>query len=82
MRSWPHLFEGGEQLDAHVAQLVPPHMLEQEGILLQVLIRKVEFNLIHQLPNELLIRGLPLWLLAFILTSTCGTAEVSGRQRS
>lgn len=44
----PHLFEGGEELDAHISQLVPPHVLQQEGILLQVFIGKVEFDLIHQ----------------------------------
>lgn len=34
VRRKPYLFEGREKLDAHVPQLVPPHMLEQEGILL------------------------------------------------
>lgn len=63
----PHLLEGGEQLDAHIAQLVPPHVLQQEGILLQVFIRKVEFDLIHQFLDELLIRGLPLLLQVLML---------------
>lgn len=79
----PHLLEGGQQLDAHVAQLVPPHMLQQEGILLQVFIGEVELNLVHQLPDELLVGRLPLLLqvLMLILAPTCGAAETRRRQR-
>lgn len=54
-----YLFERGEQLDADEAKLVASHVFQQKGIVLQVLVRQVEFNLSHQLLNELWVWRLP-----------------------
>ena len=58
-----HLLEGGEQLDADEAHLVAPDVFEQEGVMLQVVVRQVVLNLGHQLLDQLLVRGLPAVLL-------------------
>ena len=58
-----HLLEGREQLDADEAHLVAPDVFEQEGVVLQVVVRQVVLYLGHQLLDQLLVRGLPAVLL-------------------
>jgi cell division protein FtsW (lipid II flippase) len=57
-------------------------VLQQEGVFLQVFIREIELDLVHQLPDQLLVWRLPLLIqvLSLILTTTCGATEARRRQ--
>lgn len=84
-RKGTHLFKRCKELDTHITQLVPSHMLEQEGVLLQVLIREIELDLLYQFSDQFLVWWPPLLLLLlpFILTSTgWGTTKERRKDRA
>lgn len=68
-----YLFERGEQLDANKAKFIASDVLEEEGVVLQVFVRQVEFDLSDQFLDELRIWGLPALLLQLSSTGACTT---------
>jgi len=82
-RNHGYLFERSEQLDADEAQFVASDVLEQEGVVLQVVVGEVVLDLSDQLLGELLIRGLPALLLQLPSTGAgAGTAVCVGGQKA
>lgn len=70
-----NLLERRKQLDADKAKLIAPDMLEQKGIMLQVLIRQVVLNLSYELLGQFRVWRLPALLLQFSTACTSTTEE-------
>ena len=51
-------FERGNELEGDESLLVPPDVLEQEGVLEDVFVGKVELDLVHDLLDQILRRRL------------------------
>lgn len=72
--STTNLLERRKQLDTDEAELIAPDVLEQEGIVLQVLIGHVVLDLSYELLGQFRVRGLPALLLQLAATRA-STAE-------
>lgn len=70
-----NLLERRQQLDADKAELIAPDVLEQEGVVLQVLIRQVVLNLSYELLGQFRVWGLPALLLQLSTTRASTTEE-------
>lgn len=68
------LLERCEQLDADKAKLVAPDVLEQEGVVLQVLVGQVVFDLSYEFLGQFSVWGLPALLLQ-LSTTRASAAE-------
>lgn len=68
------LLERREQLDADKAKLVAPDVLEQEGVVLQVLVGQVVFDLSYEFLGQFSVWGLPALLLQ-LSTTRASAAE-------
>lgn len=68
------LLERCKQLDADEAKLIAPDVLEQEGVVFQVLVGQVVLDLSYELLGKFSIRGLPALLLQ-LSTTRAGTTE-------